>query len=138
MPQHVVLSNGSKLDVPDGTPPDEIRTRVNTANALVQSHAINLIKGGKGIYDALNAVAGSAGRIAGAGVDLNPYVGGLDMGISGINALKAVASKYAPSLKNYPDLPTASSLATEAIGAPPLPPDASPVQRYVEAAVTGG
>jgi hypothetical protein len=137
MPQHALLSNGARLNIPDGTPPEEIRARVNTANALIQSHAMSFIGGGKAIWDAANAVAGSAGRIAGAGVDLDPYIGAADYGIGGLNALKAVASKYAPALKGYPDLPTASGLVTSAIGAPSFSPDASPVQRYGEAAVTG-
>ena len=137
MPQHAVLSNGAKLDIPDGTSPEEVRTRVNTANALIQSHAMSFIGGGKAIWDAANAVAGSAGRIAGAGVDNIPLAGKIDLGIGGLNALKAVASKYAPSLKSTPDLPTISGLTTQAIGAPPLSPDAPAPQRYIEGAITG-
>jgi len=137
MPQHVRLDNGAALDIPDGTPNDEITSRVNTANALVKMNVPNLIKGGKVIYDAANAVAGSAGRIAGAGVDLLPGVGQADWVISGLNALKAIASGQHPALNQTPDIPTASGAATRLIGAPPLDPNAPAGQRYVESAITG-
>ena len=48
-----------------------------------------------------------------------------------------MASRYAPSLRNTPDIPTVSGLASSAAGVTPLAPDASPVQRYAEAAATG-
>ena len=82
-------------------------------------------------------VTDPAGRIAAAGLNLNPVVGGADLTVSGLNALKAVASRYAPSLRNTPDIPTVSSLAGSAAGVTPLSPNASPVQRYAEAAATG-
>jgi hypothetical protein len=137
MPQHVRLVNGAALDIPDGTPNDEITSRVNTANAMIKMNVPNLIKGGKAIWDAANAVAAPAGRIAGAGVDLNPVVGGVDWGIGGLNALKAIAAGKHPALNNVPDIPTASSVATALIGAPPMPQDAPAGQRYGEAAITG-
>jgi hypothetical protein len=67
---------------------------------------------------------------------LNPFVGGYDLGASGINALKAVASKSYPSLQNVWNLPTVSGAVSQAV-ATPQPANASPVQRYVEAAATG-
>ena len=137
MPQHVVLSNGAKLDIPDGTPNDEITSRVNTANALIKMNVPNIIKGGKAWWDAANAVAAPAGRIAGAGVDLYPPIGAFDWGASGINALKAVASGQHPALNQVPDIPTVSGAATRLMGAPPMDQNAPGGQRYVESAVTG-
>ena len=86
---------------------------------------------------ASHAITDPAGRIAAAGLNLNPAIGGADLTVSGLNALKAVASRYAPSLRNTPDIPTVSGLASSAAGVTPLAPDASPVQRYAEAAATG-
>jgi hypothetical protein len=135
MPQHVVLSNGAKLDIPDGTPPDEVRSRASTAETMIKMGVPNLIKSGVGLWRGAQDVAGAAGRVAGAGVDLYPPVGLADLGISGVNALKAVASQRNPGLNNVPDIPTVSGLATSAL-APPLGPD-HPIQRYAEAAATG-
>ena len=137
MPQHVVLSNGAKLDIPDGTPSDEISSRVRTANALIAAHVPSYIGGGKMIYDALHGGANVAARVAGAGVDLIPGVGAADWGIGGLNAAKSVAAANHPALNNVPDLPTASGIATAVMGPDPLPPDASPLRRYGEAALTG-
>ena len=137
MPQHVRLVNGAALDIPDGTPNDEITSRVNTANTLIKMKVPNLIKGGKAIYDAANTVAGSAGRIAGAGVDLYPPAGLFDWGAQGVNAAKAVAAGQHPFLNAVPDVPTLSGAATRLIGAPPLDPNAPAGQRYVESAITG-
>ena len=76
-------------------------------------------------------------RRPGAGLNFNPYVGGADLGVSALNALKAIASGYYPALRNTPDIPTVSGLVGSAAGVAPLSPDASPVQRYAEAAATG-
>ena len=140
MPQHVVLSNGYKLDIPDGLTNDQISDRVNHMEGLINPQWKgfgNLSDAGESIRNALSYVNDPAGRIAAAGLNLNPAIGGADLTVSGLNALKAVASRYAPSLRSTPDIPTVSGLASSAAGVAPLAPDASPVQRYAEAAATG-
>ena len=137
MAQHVTLSNGAKLDIPDGTSHDDITKRVNGAEAMIKLHVPSYIGGAKGIWDALNNVAGTAGRVAGAGVDLLPAVGKIDWGIGGVNALKAILASKNPTLASLPDVPTISQGATALIGAPPMPENAPWWQRYGEAAVTG-
>src|ERR1700729_1466937 len=140
MPQHVTLSNGYKLDIPDGLTNDQISERVGHMESLINPQW----KGFGSLSDAaettrnmMSYVTAPAGRIAAAGLDLNPAVGGADLTVSGLNALKAIASSYAPSLKNVPDIPAVSGLAGSAAGVAPLSPGASPVQRYAEAAATG-
>jgi hypothetical protein len=137
MPQHVVLDNGAKLDIPDGMSRDEIRTHVNTMNTMLKLGIPNYIKSGLSLYNTAQNVAGSAGRIAGAGADLFPPVGIADMGVGFANAAKPLLAEKYPALKNMPDIPTVSGLATSAIGAPPMPQDAPGWQRYGEAALTG-
>jgi hypothetical protein len=140
MPQHVVLSNGYKLNIPDGMTNDQVTSRVRMMEGLVNPQWKgfgNLSDAGESIRNALSYVNDPAGRIAAAGLNLNPVVGGADLTVSGLNALKAVASRYAPSLRNTPDIPTVSGLASSAAGVPQLSPDASPAQRYAEAAATG-
>ena len=125
MPQHVTLSNGYKLDIPDGLTNDQISDRVNHMEALVNPQW-------KGWSDPFQSgrdrtqVTDPAGRIAAAGLNLNPVVGGADLTVSGLNALKAVASRYAPSLRNTPDIPTVSGLAGSAAGVAHIIPQRLP------------
>ena len=78
------------------------------------------------------------GRIAAAGLNLNPVVGGYDLGASGLNALKAVASRYYPSARNVPNLPDCFRRGGISGGRHAFDlSNASPVQRYAEAAATG-
>jgi hypothetical protein len=137
MPQHVVLDNGAKLDIPDGMSRDEIRSHVSTMNTMIKLGVPNYIKSGKALWDAAQSVAGSAGRIAGAGVDLFPPFGAADMTVGGVNALKPLLAERYPALRSMPDIPTVSGLSTAAIGAPPMPQDAPGWQRYAESAITG-
>jgi hypothetical protein len=140
MPQHVTLSNGHRLDIPDGTPPEEVKRRAAIMEGLINPQWKgfgNLSDAGETIRNVLSYVNNPAGRIAAAGLNLNPVVGGYDLGASGLNALKAVASRYYPSARNVPDLPIASDVAGSLAGVTPLSPNASPVQRYAEAAATG-
>ena len=138
MPQHVTLSNGYKLDIPDGLTNDQISDRVNHMEGLINPQWKGLVGSVPVVHaQCVAAITDPAGRIAAAGLNLNPAIGGADLTVSGLNALKAVASRYAPSLRNTPDIPTVSGLAGSAAGVAPLSPDASPVQRYAEAAATG-
>ena len=148
MPQHVRLSNGAALDIPDGTNPADIRSRVDQAEAVIKaqpsagdSFTHELARRAVGAYQLfhnyIEPVAGSAGRVAGAGADLFPPVGMYDFAASGLNAAKPILAEKYPSLRNTPNMPILSDLATQGVGAPPLPADAPWWQRYGEGALTG-
>ena len=139
MPQHVTLSNGHKLDIPDGATGAEIKRRVDMMEGLINPQW----KGFGNLSDALETsrnvmsyVTNPAGRIAAAGLNLNPVIGGADLAVGGINAAKSIASKWYPSLNKLPDVPTVSGLVGDAAGVKPIGPDASMLQRYGEAAAT--
>ena len=137
MPQHVTLSNGYKLDVPDGLTSAQVKDRVDTMEGLINPQWKGMSDPLQSARNVLSYVNNPAGRIAAAGLNFNPAIGIPDLAVSGINALKAVASRYAPALKTVPDIPTVSGLAGSAAGVTPLSPNAPPVQRYAEAAATG-
>ena len=137
MPQHVTLSNGYKLDIPDGLTSAQVKDRIDRMESLTNPQWRGWSDPIQSARNIASYVTNPAGRIAAAGLNLNPAVGGYDLGASGINAIKAVASGRYPALKNVPDLPIASDLAASAARVAPLSPSASPVQRYAEAAATG-
>jgi hypothetical protein len=140
MPQHVTLTNGSKLDIPDGLTNAQITDRVNQMESLINPRWKgfgSLSDTAETTRNAMSYVTDPAGRIAAAGLNLNPVVGGVDLGVGGLNALKSVASRWYPSLNNYPDIPTISGLASDAAGVKQLDPNISTLQRYGEAALTG-
>jgi hypothetical protein len=140
MPQHVTLSNGHKLDIPDGLTNDQITDRVNQMESLINPQWKgfgNLSNATETVRNIMSYVTNPAERIAAAGLNLNPVIGGVDLGVGGVNAAKSVASKWYPSLKNTPDIPTISGLVSDVAGVPPLDPNSSAVQRYAEAVATG-
>ena len=140
MPQHVKLSNGYQLDIPDGLTGAQIKDRVDTMEGLINPQW----KGFGSLADTtettrnlMSYVTNPAGRIAAAGLNLNPVVGGIDLGISGVDALKAIAAKHYPAVNQVSDIPTISDVAADTTGVTPSDPNASTAQRYAESALTG-
>lgn len=140
MPQHVVLSNGYHLDIPDGTPPEEVKSRAAAMESIINPKW----KGFGNLRDTLETtrnaasyVTNPAERIATAALNLNPVIGGADLGVTGLNALKAVARAHGASWLPETDIPTISGMASDTAGVPQLGPNASTPQRYAEAAATG-
>jgi hypothetical protein len=137
MPQHVRLANGAALDVPAGMSGDRVTALVQHMNAIVDPQWKGWSDPIQSARNVMSYVTNPAERVATAALNFNPYVGGYDLTAGAVNALKAVASKYAPSLGSVPDLPDISQTVGNAAGTPPMPTDAAPVQRYGEAAITG-
>ena len=140
MPQHVKLSNGYPLDIPDGMTGAQIKDRVDHMESLINPQWKgfgNLSDAAETTRNLMSYVTNPAGRIAAAGLNLNPVVGGIDLGVGGVNAIKAIAVKHYSSLANTPDIPTVSELAADTAGVTPSDPNASTAQRYAESALTG-
>jgi hypothetical protein len=77
-------------------------------------------------------IVGAGDRIATAAPDANPIIGGADMIGSGFNVGKHLLARAAPVVNDIPDYKTFPEMLQKVTGAPPLPADASPIQRIIE------
>jgi hypothetical protein len=94
-------------------------------NALNRSSAAPVI-------NAARPALSSGERIATGAVDAIPIVGAADLASTGLNVGKHLLARAAPAVDSVPDLPTASGWLRNVTGTPPLPADASPLQRITE------
>ena len=78
-------------------------------------------------------VVQSGARIATGAVDAVPLVGASDLALTGANIAKHVAAKVVPALNQVPDAQTASGWLRDVTGTPSLSPNASELQKIVEA-----
>ena len=85
---------------------------------------------------AVRPAMGPAMRISTAAIERNPYVGAVDLGLTGTNVAKHVAAKVYPGLNQVPDFPTILSEVRSLTGTPELDPNASATQRVLENAAS--
>ena len=99
-------------------------------------NALNRNPAAQSVNEVAAPVTQAGSRIATAAVDAIPVVRGYDLGITGENIVKHLASKLYPSLANLPDAPTAVGALRNALGTQELSPDATPAQRVIESALS--
>ena len=81
-------------------------------------------------------VSGAISRIGTSAIETNPYVRAVDLGATGYNIAKHLATKVVPQLANVPDSQTILGLTRSALGTPQLDPNAPAVQRVAENAAS--
>ena len=76
--------------------------------------------------------AGVVSRVGTAGVEMNPAVRTIDLGVTGYNIAKHLAGKFYPQINEIPDSQTILGLVRKAAGTPELDPSAPAAQRIAE------
>jgi hypothetical protein len=95
-------------------------------------NALNANPTASAINAAVRPAVDSAARIATGAMEANPYVGAVDLGLTGAN----VAKHMIPGGNIIPDFPTILSQVRKLTGTPELSPDAPAVQRVLENAAS--
>ena len=99
-------------------------------------NAINNSNVWKTVEPYVAPVSGAISRIGTAAIETNPYVRAVDLGVTGYNAVKHLATKVVPQLANVPDSQSILGLTRSALGTPELDPNASAAQRVLENAAS--
>ena len=99
-------------------------------------NALNANPTAQTVNAAVRPVLDPAMRIGTAAIERNPYVGAVDLGLTGTNVAKHVASKVYPGLNQVPDFPTILSQVRSLTGTRELDPNASATQRVLENAAS--